>query len=310
MISPDEQVSYLDAGGDEHRLLVRHRAGGGPSVLYVHGATFPSALSVAYRIDGRSWIDDLCDRGFDVWAFDFAGFGGSARSAAMLDEDPRALPFGRAGAAAREIERVAGFVLDAARQKRLGVIAHSWGTLPAGMFAARRPGWVERLVLFGPIGRRSAAGRDEWPAGAYRRVTASDQWHGFQSGLPQGAPSLIAPEIFAAWATAYLATDPDAAATEPPSVRVPAGPQADIADAWAGRFPYHPSGIKAATLLVRGEWDDVSSADDVAWLRAAMTNAVSVTVTTLPRGGHRMHLEENRAAVFAAAGDFLVELDA
>ena len=44
-------------------------------VLYVHGATFPSALSIAHRFDGFSWRDALCDAGFDVWGFDFHGFG-------------------------------------------------------------------------------------------------------------------------------------------------------------------------------------------------------------------------------------------
>src|SRR5215470_7547202 len=45
------------------------------AVLYVHGATFPSALSIAHRFDGRSWRDALCAAGFDVWGFDFHGFG-------------------------------------------------------------------------------------------------------------------------------------------------------------------------------------------------------------------------------------------
>ena len=46
----------------ESLLVGRRRA-----VLYVHGATFPSALSVAHRFDGRSWRDALCEAGFDVW---------------------------------------------------------------------------------------------------------------------------------------------------------------------------------------------------------------------------------------------------
>src|ERR1700684_2494815 len=46
-------------------------------VLYVHGGTFPSALSVAHRFDGRSWRDELVDAGFHVWGLDFQGFGGS-----------------------------------------------------------------------------------------------------------------------------------------------------------------------------------------------------------------------------------------
>jgi len=44
-------------------------------VLYVHGGTFPSALAVAHRFDGRSWRDELCNAGFQVWALDFHGFG-------------------------------------------------------------------------------------------------------------------------------------------------------------------------------------------------------------------------------------------
>jgi pimeloyl-ACP methyl ester carboxylesterase len=49
------------------------------AVLYVHGATFPSALSVAHRFDGRSWRDALGEAGFDVWGLDFYGFGHSDR---------------------------------------------------------------------------------------------------------------------------------------------------------------------------------------------------------------------------------------
>jgi pimeloyl-ACP methyl ester carboxylesterase len=49
------------------------------TVLYVHGATFPSALSIAHRFDGASWRDALNDAGFDVWGLDFHGFGHSDR---------------------------------------------------------------------------------------------------------------------------------------------------------------------------------------------------------------------------------------
>src|SRR3546814_9447312 len=52
------------------RSVLRRRqpagATGAPAVLYVHGATFPSALSVRYRFvtetDDRSWADALCAR--------------------------------------------------------------------------------------------------------------------------------------------------------------------------------------------------------------------------------------------------------
>jgi hypothetical protein len=41
------------------------------AVLYVHGATFPSALSMAHRFDGKSWRDALGEAGFDVWGWIF-----------------------------------------------------------------------------------------------------------------------------------------------------------------------------------------------------------------------------------------------
>src|SRR4051812_36142549 len=40
-------------------------------VLYVHGGTFPSALSIAHRFDGRSWRDELNNAAFHVWGLDF-----------------------------------------------------------------------------------------------------------------------------------------------------------------------------------------------------------------------------------------------
>jgi len=261
-------------------LLVRHRPGRGASVLYVHGATFPSALSISYRIDGVSWMDDLSARGLDVWAFDFLGYGGSARPAAMLDGPP----FGRAPDAARQIERVAAAILE--RRERLALLAHSWGTLPAGIVAARRPAWLDRLVLFGPICRRDEPAGPV-PATAHVVVTRDDQWRAFQAGVPDGTPSPIAPAVFDAWAAAYG-----------DAVRVPAGPQVDIAEAWSGRLPYDPRDVAAPTLAVRGEWDAVTSAPDLDGLRG-------VTTRTLARGTHRMHLESNRAALFDAVGGFL-----
>jgi alpha-beta hydrolase superfamily lysophospholipase len=66
-------------------------AQGRRAVLYVHGATFPSALSIAHRFDGRSWRDALCEAGFDVWALDFYGFGYSARYAWPKRPPPNSL---------------------------------------------------------------------------------------------------------------------------------------------------------------------------------------------------------------------------
>lgn len=296
-----ETVQKLPGKSGEPTLLIRHEQGPGPSVLYVHGASFPSGSSIAYRLDGRSWMDDLHDRGFDVWAFDFAGFGGSDRPAAMLLAGGE--PVGRADDAARQIERVALYVQRMTGHRRIDVLAHSWGTVPAGLFAGRRPDLVARLVLFGPVAPRMLP--LETVTGSTALFGRAEQWDSFASGIPGRSPHMAA-GAFDAWITDYLATDPKSASRTPPSVAVPSGPSADSAAIWAGRFPYDPATVRAPTLIVRGEWDTVTLDADAQWLVKAFTRVPGGALDLkLPQGGHRMHLETNRQSLFDAVGAFL-----
>lgn len=301
-----ERVFVLRNAG-EPALSVHHQPGRGPSVLYVHGATFPAALSINYRIDGKSWADDLNARGFDVWSFDFAGYGGSDHPAVMdAASVAREKVPGRAADAAHQIERVVSHIRHQLHRERVSIIAHSWGTIPAGLFTGTHPDWVERLVLFGPVARRNGHAVDTGFTAPAILVTASDQWASFQTRLPETAPLPISRDRFDAWAEAYLASDPTSHERTPPSARAPAGPLLDIEDSWNGRFPYDPATVRAPTLIVRGEWDNVTRDADAAWLVTAMKNVPGgAQDVKLPRGAHRMHLEDNRQALFDAVGDFL-----
>jgi len=58
----------IGGGEGAETLLLRRWPGAGDPVLYVRGATFPSALSVGYDFGGQSWADRLHSHGFDVWA--------------------------------------------------------------------------------------------------------------------------------------------------------------------------------------------------------------------------------------------------
>src|SRR5665213_367549 len=97
------------------RLSVRHLPaqrpdGGRRPVLYVHGATFPAALSIGHRFDGRSWEDDLAGSGFDAWAFDFHGFGSSDPFPEMAQPAEAHPPLGATPDGADQIERVVRFI--------------------------------------------------------------------------------------------------------------------------------------------------------------------------------------------------------
>lgn len=292
------------SGSADPALLLRRLAGTGAPVLYVHGATFPSALSVAYRFAGRSWMDDLADRGFDVWAFDFAGYGGSERQAALSGAQDGA-PVGRALDAGKQIARVVDHLLRVTGRARVSLIAHSWGTIPAGLFAAQHPERIARLCLFGPIGQRDTAGLPA-PESAvtWRLVSVAEQLARFASELPDGhAPVLLEPELHA-WGPAYLASDPEAGARVPRAIKIPAGPVADVLAAWSGALGWRPEDVRAPALIVRGEWDRVSSDADAAWLLRRLGSPIR-ELTTVPAGTHLLHLERNRDALFAAAGKFL-----
>jgi pimeloyl-ACP methyl ester carboxylesterase len=275
-------------------------------VLFVHGATFPSDCALMFRFGGQSWADALNRAGFAAFAFDFAGFGGSERHAAMgAETPPDGAPLGRAGDAAAQIARVVRAVLERTGAGTLSIIAHSWGSIAAGLFATRHPEQVERLVFFGPIMRRSQLTAE--PAlGPWRLVSVDEQLRRFTEDVPDGAAPVLEMDDFPAWAQRYLDSDPTSRSRAPPSVKTPNGPVADIAAAWAGRLAYDPARIAAPVAVIRGAWDSLCTDADAAWLRAALTSTTMHDVT-VPRGTHLMHLERGRHALYAAANAFLSE---
>ena len=302
-----EQCFQLRDHRDGPTLLVRRRQNAGPAVLYVHGATFPSALSVAWRIEGRSWMDDLHAHGFDAWAFDFVGYGGSDRYSAMTDPQEGA-PLGRASQAASQIARVVEHICRETGRSRVSLVAHSWGTMPAGLYVTQGPERVDSLCLFGPIvQRQTQQPPDIGSMPAWRFVTLAEQRASFYDGLPEGHPPVLFEPELEEWGPAYLATDPEAYSHVPPAVKVPGGPFADSRAAWAGDLAYAPELLRVPTLLVRGEWDTICNDADAAWLLARIAHPVRRDAK-LEKGTHRMHLERSREGLFRTVREFLKSL--
>src|SRR5580693_9128687 len=148
-LDPKEEHFRIPGPKDDLRLFLRYLPpadeAGTAIVLYIHGATFPSALSIAHRFDGRSWRDELSDAGFHVWGLDFHGFGDFSDPYPDLD---RHTPLGRTADASRQLEQAVCFILSRHGVSRLSLIAHSWGTMVAGHFAGRCPELVDRMVFF------------------------------------------------------------------------------------------------------------------------------------------------------------------
>jgi pimeloyl-ACP methyl ester carboxylesterase len=275
-------------------------------VLYVHGATFPSATSIAHRFDGFSWRDALNEAGFDVWALDFLGFGYSDRYPEMDAPPETHAPLCNAEDAANQLEAAVPFILEHQRVPRLSFVSHSWGSMPVGRFAGKRPALVDRWVMFGPIARHPPRRYESVPPGpAWRLIGLEDQWKRFIEDVPPGEAAVLSRRHFDDWGESYLDSDRGSRDRTPPSVKIPTGPFHDILRAWHGDLAYDPAAVLAPVALMRGEWDGVIPDSDARWLFDAFKASREKRDIKIGRGTHLMHLEVMRAALYFEANAFL-----
>jgi pimeloyl-ACP methyl ester carboxylesterase len=314
LLDPAEKHFRIPGAKGQLQLFLRYLAPGKISaadriVLYIHGATFPSALSIAHRFQGRSWRDELCAAGFHVWGLDFQGFGASDRYPEMSAALTQAPALGRAAEASQQIELAVLFINRFHKSRKVSLIAHSWGSIAAGHFAGQHPDLVDRMVFFGPISRRMGDGAELQTFPAWRLITLPAQWGRFTEDVPAGEPPILSQVDFDDWGESYLDTDPQSRLREPASVKVPSGPIQDIDAAWHGDLAYDPSRISAPVAIVRGEWDQTSNDADAGWLFSALSSAPVKRDIKISRGTHLMHLESSRYALYREAETFLLARD-
>jgi pimeloyl-ACP methyl ester carboxylesterase len=315
-LDPREEYFWIPGPRDGMQLFLRRLSPASISardariVLYVHGGTFPSALSIAHRFDGRSWRDELCDAGFDVWGLDFYGFGASDRYPEMNAPAAAHRSLCHADEASEQLAAAVRFILNQTAASRLSLIAHSWGTMPAARFAGAHPALVDRLVLFGAIARRPPRRYETPPtAPAWQIVTLEAQWARFTEDVPPAEPPVLSRAHFDGWGERYLDTDPDSRRNDPVGVKIPAGPFADIIHAWHGEIGYDPALVQAPVAIIRGEWDRLIPDEDARWLFDAFTAAPIKRDIKIGRATHLMHLEAMRYALYRESIAFLLAGD-
>src|SRR5258708_13926508 len=98
------------------------------TLLYVHGATYPSSTAFDLQLHGMSWMDYIAARGYDVYFLDLRGYGKSTRPKEMSDK-PEANPaIVRGDTAVKAISAVVAFILNRRNIPRLDLLAWSCGT--------------------------------------------------------------------------------------------------------------------------------------------------------------------------------------
>lgn len=281
---------------------IRHTAPDRPNgalpVLFVHGSSFPSGLAFDFRMDGKSWMDWMAARGYDVYALDFPGYGLSDRYT-----PDAASPPGRARDVAQDVGSAVDAILRRSGRQQVMLVGHSWGGSVAARYAQHQAGKVARLVLFAAITPRTpdAAVTEParaWPA--YEALTPAQRIAAMDGLRPRHEPPQLHAEVFNRWGAQWLASDGRTTG----AVQFPSGPGADLADLLQGRSYYDPSRLTMPVLLVRGEWDAWPNDADYRGLLAGLANTQEKRYTIIPRGTHVMHLEAARTKLYQAVHEF------
>jgi pimeloyl-ACP methyl ester carboxylesterase len=281
------------------------------TVVYVHGATYPSETAFDLQLGGLSWMDYIASRGYDVYLLDLRGYGRSTRPKEMDQPAEANDPIVTTEVARRDVEAVVDHVLQRRHVPRLSLIGWSWGTSTMASYAAENPGKVERLVLYAPQWLRSTPSpvQTSGKLGAYRmvqRAAARERW---LNGVPEDKKAdLIPAGWFDAWADATFATDPVGAAQSPPVLRAPNGVLLDGSLYWAASRPlYDPAKITVPTLLVVGEWDRDTPPYMAQTLFPLLTQAPAKRLVMIGEATHTVIMEKNRMQLFNEVQLFLEE---
>ncbi|WP_110657224.1 alpha/beta hydrolase [Salinicola halimionae] len=306
----------IDSDTDGIRLQLRHRCrndmvrkSSSNTVILMHGATFPSESLFDVSINGVSFMDVLATAGFDVWAVDARGYGGSTRPQAMEAAPDTNPPLTTARIAAHDLGSAIEHVLEKNAIERLSLVAMSWGGSVAGIYATQYGEKLEKLALVAPqwLSSRPLRIDSGQPLTAWRLAHLDAFRAAWLAGVPLAKQeSVLPPGWFEQWATVTDATDPDA--PEPRSIRAPGGAIQDTREHWLADRPlYEPSLITVPVLLVHAEWDQDVRIDMMRDLFSRLDNAAYRRWLEIGGGTHMILMEPERHQAFNAIIDFLSE---
>jgi pimeloyl-ACP methyl ester carboxylesterase len=305
-------IPALDVGIE---LFVRNKAPASlrtfaaeKTLLFVHGATYPSEVTFDQRLGGTSWMEYIAERGYDVYLLDIRGYGRSTRPPALAEPPSQHPPIVHTEEAVRDIEAAVSFILGRRGIAKLDLLGWSWGTTTTASFATRHPQRVNKLVLYAPVWTLpSVSDPPQPPTEAYRRVSVEEARKRWFDGVPADKCAALIPEgWFDLWSKALLESDPDAARQNPPTVRAPNGVLEDIYGRWLRGDPvYDAAKLRVPVLIVTGEWDVDTPAGMARGLFQSLTHVPYKEYVEIGEATHTLMLEKNRMQLFRAVQAFL-----
>ena len=273
--------------GDDVRLFLWEKVAGDPAkttgtILFVHGSSMASQPTFDLQVPGRpdsSAMDWFAARGFDTWCVDMEGYGRSTKT-----RDNNAL----IGQGADDCFAAATYIQKLRGKRPLLVYGISSGALRAALFAQRHPDMVGRLALDAMVwtgeGSPTLADRKKrLPEFQSKNRRPIDRAF-VHSIFTRDHPGTADIEVVEAFADAILKLDDS----------VPTGTYVDM----CAHLPVcDPEKIKAATIIMRGEYDGIASFQDLVKFFEKLPNP-DKQFTVMPGIAHASLQQKNYAIVY------------
>jgi pimeloyl-ACP methyl ester carboxylesterase/heme-degrading monooxygenase HmoA len=305
----DHEIIKTESHVPGQQIAITHKAPPLPSndyaVLFLHGASFPAALAFGFPMNNYSWIDNLVENGYDVYALDFLGYGHSDRYREMEANGSTGKPVGNALAVYKDVDKAIDLIIQRTGKTKVYVIGHSWGGSVAALYAEKFPNKVARLVLFAAITQRKDSSVIENIEHSYEIMTPDHRIKAMKDLTPTEKACQLEPEIFTTWGAVWLQSDMLAAKFPSGGIRFPSGPLQDVEDMLHNNTYYHPASIKVPVLVIRGEWDSYPNNADAEELFTSLENAPYKKYVVIEKGTHVMHLEKSRYQLYDETLRFL-----
>jgi pimeloyl-ACP methyl ester carboxylesterase len=277
---------WTDKGADV-RLFMWEKYAGDPTspigtILFVHGSSMASTPTFDLQVPGRpdsSVMDFFAARGYDTWCVDMEGYG---RSTKTRDNNASiAQGADDCFAAATYIQKLRG-------KRPLLVYGISSGALRAALFAQQYPEMVSRLALDAMVwtgqGSPTLADRrkrlPEYQAKNRRPIDRAF----VRSIFTRDHPGTADDTVIEAFADAILKLDDS----------VPTGTYVDM----CAHLPVcDPEKIRAATIIMRGQYDGIASVEDLLRFFEKLPNP-DKQFAVMPGIAHASFQQKNYAIVY------------
>jgi pimeloyl-ACP methyl ester carboxylesterase len=297
---------------------LRNRPSATPVVLFVHGAGTPGAVGFDVAYQDYSWMANLAQAGFDVFAMDMTGYGRSTRPAAMNDpcnlsaEQQVALAPGAEPCSPsypqqmttiqsdwHDLGAVVDHLLALRNVSQVSLVAWSLGGPRAAGYAAQNPGKVRSLVLLAPAYSRdtSATPPAQVPAKGAAMNTQSRADLIALWNRQVGCPGQYEPAVLDSVWSAMLESDP-VGATWGPGVR-----RAPLVTNWGWTKDVVAS-MRTPTLMVTGAHDVQVVPSRVRDFHADLGSSKKVLID-LACSSHNAMWEKNHQLLFQSSVEWL-----